>query len=194
MLVKLCREENIGLVNIVRKQEQVDALLAIGATHVCNSSATTFMADLIDALADTGATLAFDAIGGGTLAGQILTGMEAALSRTATVYSRYGSTTHKQVYIYGRLDPGPTELAGNFGMVWGTGGWLVFTFLQEIGPAAAQTLRERVVVGLKTTFASHYSKTVSLAEALFLENIAVYSRRATGEKYLIAPNARVTGH
>jgi NADPH2:quinone reductase len=189
MLVKACLEERVSLVNIVRKQDQEDVLRALGATHVCNSSSATFMADLTEALAATGATLAFDAIGGGRLVGQILTAMEAALGRTAKVYNRYGSTTHKQVYVYGRLDPSPTELAGNFGMVWGMGGWLVFNFMQQIGPAAAQQMRERVVAGLKTTFASHYSRTVSLAEALSLEAIAVYGKRATGEKYLIAPNA-----
>ena len=149
------------------------------------------MDDLTEALVATGATLAFDAIGGGRLAGQILTCMEAAINRTAKEYSRYGSTTHKQVYIYGRLDTGPTEFARNFGMAWGIGGWLLLQFLQKLGPAAAQKLRERVAAELKTTFASHYSKTVSLAEALQLDAIAVYGRRATGEKYLIAPNKGV---
>ncbi|MQA28397.1 MAG: NADH oxidase [Luteitalea sp.] len=193
MLNKICLQDQIGLVNIVRKPEQEDILRALGATRVCNTSAPTFMQDLTETLAATGATIAFDATGGGTLAGQILTCMEAALTGTVKVYSRYGSTTHKQVYIYGRLDAGPTEFTGNFGMAWGMGGWLLFPFLEDIGPAATQKLRERVVAELKTTFLSHYSRTVSLAEALQPDAIAAYGRRATGEKYLINPNKGYAG-
>jgi len=188
MLNRICIADNVGLVNIVRTQQQQDLLRAIGARHVCNSSAPTFIQDLTQALVATGATIAFDAIGGGKLAGQILTCMEAALNRSATEYSRYGSTTHKQVYIYGGLDTGPTVLNRNFGFAWGIGGWLLWPFLQKIGPVVAQKLRERVAAELKTTFASHYTKEVSLAEALRLEEIAVYGRRATGTKYLINPN------
>jgi len=175
-------------VNIVRKQEQEDLLRGIGAKHVCNASSPGFMQELTDALVATGATIAFDATGGGKLAGSILACMEAALNKTAKEYSRYGSTTHKQVYIYGRLDSNPTELIGNFGMAWGVGGWLLTPFLQKIGPAAAQKLRERVAAELKTTFASHYARTVSLAEALQAEAIAAYGKRSTGAKYLINPN------
>jgi NADPH2:quinone reductase len=188
MLNRICIKDNVGLVNIVRKAEHVAVLKAIGATHICNSSAPSFMDDLTEALATTGATVAFDAIGGGRLAGQILTAMEAALARSAKEYSRYGSTTHKQVYIYGGLDRGPTEFSRTFGMAWGIGGWLLTPFLQKIGFEAAQKLRERVAAEIKTTFASTYTKEVSLAEALKLEEIAVYARQATGEKYLIAPN------
>jgi len=188
MLNRICIADNVGLVNIVRTQQQQDLLRAIGARHVCNSSAPTFIQDLTQVLVATGATIAFDAIGGGKLAGQILTCMEAALNRSATEYSRYGSTTHKQVYIYGGLDTGPTVLNRNFGFAWGIGGWLLWPFLQKIGPVVAQKLRERVAAELKTTFASHYTKEVSLAEALRLEEIAVYGRRATGTKYLINPN------
>jgi NADPH2:quinone reductase len=188
MLVKICLKDNVPLVNIVRRPEQVATLKAIGATHVCNSSAPTFMDDLTDALATTGATIAFDATGGGKLAGQILTAMEAAINRTAKEYSRYGSTTHKQVYIYGGLDRGPTEFTRTFGQAWGIGGWLLTPFLQKIGFEAAQKLRERVAAEIKTTFASTYTKQVSLAEALKLEEIAVYAKQATGEKYLIEPN------
>jgi NADPH2:quinone reductase len=187
MLNKICLEDRVGLVNIVRKAEHVAVLKEIGATHVCNSSAPTFMDDLTEALVATGATVAFDAIGGGRLAGQILTAMEAAANRTAKEYSRYGSTVHKQVYIYGGLDRGPTEFNRTFGMAWGIGGWLLTPFLQKIGFEAAQKLRERVAAGITTTFASTYSKEVSLADALKLEEIAVYGRQATGEKYLIAP-------
>jgi NADPH2:quinone reductase len=146
------------------------------------------MAELTDAIAATGATIAFDALGGGRLAGQILTCMEAALSRNAQVYSRYGSPTHKQVYLYGTLDTAPTEVVRNFGFSWGMGGWLLFLFLQKIGPAAAQTLRERVAAELTTTFASHYAHEVSLAGALHMEAIAVYGKRSTGAKYLINPS------
>jgi len=187
MLNKICLEDRVGLVNIVRKAEHVAVLKGIGATHVCNSSAPTFMDDLTEALVATGATVAFDAIGGGRLAGHILTAMEAAANRTAKEYSRYGSTVHKQVYIYGGLDRGPTEFNRTFGMAWGIGGWLLTPFLQKIGFEAAQKLRERVAAGITTTFASTYSKEVSLADALKLEEIAVYGRQATGEKYLITP-------
>jgi NADPH:quinone reductase len=192
MLNKICIEDRLGLVNIVRTPEQEALLRSLGAAHVCNAAAPSFMEDLTQALVATGATLAFDAIGGGKLAGQILACMEAALNRDAKEYSRYGSTTHKQVYLYGGLDTGPTEFHRNFGMAWGIGGWLLFTFIQRIGPAAAQALRQRVVAGLKTTFASHYSKEISLREALQPEEIAVYSQRATGTKYLINPNKGVT--
>ena len=188
MLVKICVKDGIPLVNIVRRQEHVDLLKRLGAEHVIDSGTPTFVDDLTEALLATGATLAFDAIGGGRLAGQILSCMEAAASRTAREYSRYGSTKHKQVYIYGGLERGPTELTRNFGMAWGLGGWLLTTFLQKIGPAVAQKLRERVAAEIKTTFASRYDKVVSLAEALRLEEIAVYGRLATGQKYLINPN------
>jgi NADPH:quinone reductase-like Zn-dependent oxidoreductase len=188
MLNKICLKDGIGLVNIVRSPEQADILRRIGAKHIVDSSAATFMDDLTDALVETGATLAFDAIGGGKLAGQILTCMEIAVNKTAKVYSRYGSSVHKQVYIYGGLDTRPVELNRAFGMAWGVGGWLLFPFLQKIGPADGQKLRQRVAAELKTTFASHYTKVVSLQEALQLSNIAIYAKRATGEKYLINPN------
>jgi len=188
MLNKICLKDGIDLVNIVRSAQQAEILHKIGAKHVIDSTAPTFMADLTAALVETGATLAFDAIGGGKLAGQILTCMETAVNKTAKVYSRYGSSVHKQVYIYGSLDPGPLELNRAFGMAWGVGGWLLFPFLQKIGPADGMKLRQRVVAELKTTFASHYTQVVSLQEALQLSHIAVYGKRATGEKYLINPN------
>lgn len=187
MLNRICLKDGIGLVNIVRKPEQAALLKSQGAKYVCDASAATFMEDLTQALVATGATLAFDATGGGKLAGQILTAMEAALNRTAKEYSRYGSTTHKQVYIYGGLDTRPTEFNRNFGMAWGMGGWLLFPFLQRIGADAAQALRQRVAKELKTTFASSYSKEISLTEALQPAEIAVYGQRATGTKYLINP-------
>jgi NADPH2:quinone reductase len=187
MLLRVCAADGIALVNVVRKAEQAEELRALGAVHVCNSSAPSFQDDLTKALALTGATLAFDAIGGGTLAGQILACMEAALNQTAKEYSRYGSTTHKQVYLYGGLDTSPTELTRNYGMAWGLGGWLVTPFLRKIGPESAQRLKERVARELKTNFASTYSGGVSLAGALGLDAIGAYSKRATGEKYLVRP-------
>lgn len=191
MLIKICIQDSVGLVNIVRKQEHVDFLKSIGATHVVNSSASSFMADLTEALVATGATLAFDATGGGRLASQILTCMEAALVKTSTEFTRYGSSTHKQVYIYGGLERSPTELIRAYGMAWGLGGWLLTPFLQKIGPEAAQKLRERVAAEVKTTFASSYAKEISLVEMLQPEAIAVYGKQATGEKYLINPNKDV---
>jgi NADPH2:quinone reductase len=191
MLNRICMQDEIGLVNIVRTQQQEDLLRAMGAIHVCNSGAPTFMQDLTEALVSTGATLAFDAIGGGTLAAEILTCMEITLSRSATEYSRYGSVTHKQVYIHGTLDVGPTVLNRSFGFAWGVGGWLLWPFLQKIGPEGIAKLHARIVAELKTTFASRYTKEVSLAEALRPEEIAMYSKRATGAKYLINPNKAV---
>jgi NADPH:quinone reductase-like Zn-dependent oxidoreductase len=188
MLNRICLKDGIALVNIVRNAEQDKLLRSIGAKYVCNSTSPSFMDDLTQALVDTGATIAFDAIGGGKLAGLILTCMETAANRTAKVYSRYGSTVHKQVYIYGSLDPSPIELGRSFGMAWSVGGWLLFPFLEKIGPAEAQKLRQRVAAEIKTTFASHYTKVVSLQEALSLDNIAVYAKRATGEKFLIDPS------
>jgi len=190
MLNRLCQQENVPLVNIVRKPEQAETLRALGARYICDSSAPTFMHDLTEALVATGATLAFDAIGGGKLAGQILTCMESAVNRTATEYSRYGSSTHKQVYIYGSLDRSPTEIVRSFGLSWGLGGWLLFGFLQKLGPDGVVALKTRVANELKTTFASHYTKQVTLAEALSLDEIAVYGKQATGTKYLITPHKK----
>lgn len=188
MLSKLCAAEGIGLVNIVRSAEQEKILRGIGAKHVCNSTAPGFMEDLVKALVETKATIAFDAIGGGKLASQILTAMEIAASRDATSYSRYGSNTFKQVYIYGGLDMGPTELARSFGFSWSLSGWLLTPFLMKIGGPDVEKLRQRVAAEIKTTFASHYTRTISLVEALQLDVIAGYNKRATGEKFLINPH------
>ncbi|AJC22893.1 zinc-binding dehydrogenase [Pandoraea pulmonicola] len=189
MLNRVCIADNIALVNVVRRQSQADLLKRQGARFVCDTSSPTFMDDLTEALAQTGATIAFDATGGGGLASQILTCMERALSRKAQdAYSRYGSTTLKQVYIYGGLDTGATEIRRNFGMAWSVGGWLMSTFLSRIGAAATTELKTRIASQLKTTFRSHYSGEISLAEMLRAEVIAEYSKRATGEKYLVNPN------
>jgi NADPH:quinone reductase len=188
MLNRLCIEEEVPLVNVVRTPAQEELLRSAGATYVCNSTSPAFLDDLTVAVSATSATLAFDAVGGGKLASQILACMEIAANATARSYSRYGSTTHKQVYIYGSLDRGPTELTRSFGMAWGVGGWLLTPFLQRVGPEAVGRLRQRVAAGLKTTFASSYTDEVSLAGALRLDAIAVYGRQATGTKYLIIPN------
>ena len=187
MLQRICLAEGVPLVNIVRRPEQADLLRSLGATHVCDSSASSFMSDLTDALVATGATLAFDAIGGGRQAGQILACMEAAVNANATEFSRYGSSVHKQLYIYGGLDRGPTEFNRNFGMAWGIGGWLLTPFLGKIGLEGIDRLRSRVVAELTTTFASHYTDHVSLAGALSLDAINAYARQATGQKFLIRP-------
>ncbi len=188
MLQKLCLKDGIGLVNIVRSDAQAKILRDIGAAHVVDTSKPSFMDDLIAALVDTGATIGFDAIGGGKLAGQILAAIEAAAVRKMTTYSRYGSSTHKQVYIYGGLDTGPTELNRAYGMAWGLGGWLVSLFLLKIGPAETERLRQRVASEIKTTFASRYTKTISLAGMLSADAVAGYNKRATGEKYLVDPS------
>jgi NADPH2:quinone reductase len=187
MLNRVCIQQQIPLVNIVRKPEQEAMLRAAGAVHVCNSASAGFMDELTEALRATGATLAFDAIGGGRLASQILTSME-AVAGAAGPYSRYGSAVHKQVYIYGSLDRGPTELTRNYGLAWGIGGWLLTPFLQKAGPARVAQLRDEVAAGLTTTFASSYTAQVSLPGALSLDAIADYGRHATGSKYVIIPS------
>jgi NADPH:quinone reductase len=194
MLNRICAKDGIALVNIVRNQAQVELLRAMGAAHVCDSSSPTFTQDLTENLIATGATIAFDAIGGGDLASQILTCMEAALVRNATQYSRYGSATHKQVYVYGALGQGPIEIDRNIGLAWGVCGWLVTPFLQKIGPAATEKLKQRVAAELKSTFASGYAAQVSLLGMLDLKTIAIYSKRATGQKYLIDPSKDADGN
>ena len=189
MLVKICLKDGVELVNVVRKQEHVDLLKGIGAAHALNSSDPGFMGDLVSALTATDATLGFDATGGGTLAGQILTAMEVAQNAKMGEFSRYGSTTYKQVYIYGGLDRSPTTLNRAFGMAWGLGGWLLTPFLQKIGQAGADALRQRVADEITTTFASHYTSEISLAEMLTQAHLEGYAKQATGEKYLVTPNA-----
>lgn len=189
MLVKACLADGVPLVNIVRKAEQEELLRGLGAEHVCNSTSPSFETDLFEALKATSATLAFDATGGGTLASQILNGMEQAANATAAQYSRYGSAVHKQVYIYGSLDTGPTVLTRNFGMAWGVGGWLLTPFLAGAGPETIARLRARVAAELTTTFASTYTQEVSLAGMLKPEAFNSYLQKATGEKYLVTPQA-----
>jgi NADPH2:quinone reductase len=192
MLNRLCQADGIPLVNIVRSEEQVQILKGLGAKHIVNSAQASFRDDLVSALKATGATLAFDAIGGGKLAGQILNAMEAvAAGASAETYNMYGSSVHKQVYVYGTLDPGPIELARGSGMTWGIGGWLLFHFLSKVGPEVEARLKARVASEIRTTFASRYTRTISLLEALDPDVIAAYGRRATGEKFLINPNLAI---
>jgi len=188
MLVRICLKDGIPLVNVVRTAEQAAILKGMGASYVCNSSEPSFLADLTEAFASTGTTIAFDAIGGGRMAGDLLACMEAALNRKATSYSRYGSPTHKQVYIYGGLDTAPTQLVRTFGLAWGLGGWLMTPFLQSLEPAKVVALRRRIADELTTTFASPHARQVSLAEALRLPAVTEYAKRATGSKYVIVPS------
>lgn len=188
MLQKLCLKDGVPLVNIVRSEEQAAILRAIGATYVLNSRDADFWEKLVEAIAETGATIAFDAIGGGTLGSDIVQAMEQAASRSLTEYSRYGSNSFKQLYIYGALDLSPTTLNRMaFGFQWSVSGWLVTPFLMKAGPETGMRLRKRVVDELTTTFASHYTRTIGLAEALDPEILRGYERKATGEKCLIDP-------
>jgi NADPH:quinone reductase-like Zn-dependent oxidoreductase len=187
MLNRICLADGVPLVNIVRRPEQADLLRGQGALHVCDSSEPTFEADLVAALKETGATLAFDAIGGGTIVGQILNAMEAAIVPPDAPYNRYGSDVHKQVYVYGALDRRPIELHRRFGFAWGVGGWLLTPFLARTSGEDLARLRKRVGDELTTTFASHYTDQISLGEALDVETLRRYARMATGEKFLIRP-------
>ncbi|MEE2922171.1 MAG: zinc-binding dehydrogenase [Pseudomonadota bacterium] len=189
MLNKICLKDGVPLVNIVRKEEQAEILRGIGAKHIVNSTSPTFMEDLIAALMETGATLGFDAIGGGPLAGQLLIAMEAAASRKMKEYSRYGSGQETQVFIYGRLDMSPTLVPPGVGFAWNLSGYLLTPFLQKAGKEVRARMDKRVIDELTTTFASHYTKRISLAEALNLDTLKAYDAKATGEKYLITPNA-----
>lgn len=189
MLVRICQADGVPLVNVVRSSAQVELLRGLGAEHVVDSSSPEFMRDLTEAISATGALVAFDAVGGGELPNQLLTAMDAAISRDVTGYSRYGVATHKQVYIYGGLDPRPTVIDRTFGLYFGVSGFMLGSFLQRIGPDRAR-LQARIVAELATTFASRYVAEVSLAEALSPEVITAYAKRATGEKYLINPSKR----
>ena len=189
MLNRICLDDGVGLVNIVRRAEHAQQLRSLGAEHVVDSSSDTFRGDLTEALRSTGATIAFDAIGGGDLASILLSRMEKVLSEQAGTFSRYGSDTHKQVYIYGGLDRGPTTLRRDFGMSWSVGGWLLMPFLARIGQEAADRLRQRVADEITTTFASSYGMRLSLDDAVDPEQVKRYARMASGDKALITPQA-----
>jgi NADPH2:quinone reductase len=191
MLIKICKDDDVPLVNIVRKSEHVELLKSLGAQYICNTSDDDFMESLVSALVETGATLGFDATGGGNngeLPGQILAAMEIAANKTAKEYSRYGSDTYKQVYIYGGLDQSPTILKRSFGMSWGLGGWLLTPMIGRIGMERFQQMRERVAAEITTTFASNYVQEISFEEMLQPEIIKSYAKQATGEKYLVTPH------
>jgi NADPH:quinone reductase-like Zn-dependent oxidoreductase len=185
MLVKICRADGIPLINIVRSPQQVALLREIGATHIIDSSAPDFEAALTDAITETGATIGFDAIGGGEMASMILNAMEVAIQRKTDEYSRYGSDIAKRVYIYGMLDPGPTTVKRQFGFGWDIGGWLLWPALRRIGEEGAQRMRQRVLDELKTTFASHYTRRIALTDLLKPDIIEAAQRKSTGEKFLI---------
>ncbi len=188
MLNRICQADGVDLINIVRREEQVDMLKSMGAKYIVNSSSDSYMPDLIDAIHETGATLGFDATGGGQLASDILTAMEQAAARTPGAYSIYGSVAHKQVYLYGGLDVSPTILSRGYGMAWGVGGWLLPNFLAKAGMETAMRLRKRVADELTTTFASHYTDEITLSEALNADVMKRYNAKKTGEKFLIVPN------
>lgn len=189
MLNRICMADGIDLINIVRKEEQETLLRDMGAKYVVNSSKDSFLADLTAAIIETGATIAFDPIGGGQLASDILNCMEAAITRDVEEYNVYGSNTFKQVYVYGGLNRGPITLNRNFGFAWGVNGFLLFNALGKLGTETVMSMRKRVAEEITTTFASRYTHEVSLAEALQLDSIAAYSKQATGEKYLITPQS-----
>jgi NADPH2:quinone reductase len=191
MLVKICKDDGIPLVNIVRKPEQVKILKDLDAEYICDTSQSDFMKDLVEALVSTGATLGFDATGGGNegkLPGQILAAMEIAANKTAKEYSRYGSDVYKQVYIYGGLDPTPTVLNRSYGLQWGLGGWLLTPMIGRIGMERFAEMRQRVVREIKTTFASHYTQEISLEDMLQPDKIKAYAKQGTGAKYLVNPH------
>jgi NADPH:quinone reductase-like Zn-dependent oxidoreductase len=187
MLVRICAADGIELVNIVRRAEQVQLLRDLGAAHVIDSSQPDFSERLTDAVRETGATLAFDAVGGGSLAGEILTAMERAQPPLAS-YTPYGTSVHKQVYIYGSLDFSPTVIRRNFGLTWGVGGYLLTNAMARLGAEAIGRMRARVLAEARTTFASSYARTIGLGEVLQPEVLADFARRGTGQKYLIDPS------
>lgn len=189
MLVKLCAAEGVKLVNIVRSPAQVEILRGIGAEHVVDSSAPGFFDDLVAAIVATGANLAFDAIGGGKLAGHILSAMEAAAMKSGAPFSVYGSATRKQVYIYGGLDMGPTELARSFGLSWGVGGWLLTPYLMSAGAEEVGAMRARVIAHRGDIFASQYSADIGLDAMLDPATVQAFAAKATGTKYLLNPSA-----
>ncbi len=191
MLNRLCNEEGIEIVNIVRNKKQVDLLRSIGARYVCDTSIPSFLDDLIDAISRTGATVAFDAIGGGPLANEILTCISVVLNGKLQEYRRYGSDVRKHVYIYGNLDARPTEISRSFGTAWGISDWLVFDFLKHLEPIDRSRLLKRIVSETATTFSTHYSRTISMSEMLEIANVEGYSKRGTGDKYLLEPQKNI---
>lgn len=189
ILQRICANDGIPLVNIVRRPEQAALLRGLGATHVLDSSSDQFVAGMVEAFATVNATIAFDAVGGGALAGMILTAMEAAQKRTTPTTSPYGSPIPKQVYVYGRLDPSPTTVPPTVGMAWSVGGFLLPHFLETAGKAVHQRLTDRVMRELTTTFAIAYTQDVGLAGLLDPQILARATAKSTNEKLLVLPNA-----
>ena len=187
MLNRICIADGFPLVNIVRSEAQAALLKELGAQYVLVSTSPAFMDELTAAIAETGATIAFDAIGGGNLGEKILSAMEAVAARGMKVYNRYGSASFKQLYVYGALDLSPTIFTPTFGFRWSISGWLLSHFLAAVGAETQQRMRARVVAELTTTFASHYSHEIALERMLDLQAIAAYDAKRTGEKYLIRP-------
>lgn len=187
MLARICKADGIGLVNIVRSPAQAALLRDLGAVHVVDSSAGSFRDDLTGAIAATGATLCFDAIGGGETTSIVLNAMETVAARDMATYDRYGSAVMKQGYVYGALDTGPTVLRRGFGFRWAIGGWLLFHALRRLDPATVERMRQRIVDEMTTTFASHYTARITLEQALDPAIVAAYVRKSTGEKYLLTP-------
>lgn len=187
MLNRIAQADGFDVVNVVRKPEQVDLLKGVGAKYIVNSSAESYQQDLVDAISETGATIAFDALGGGAMADQLLSAMERAASKDMEHYDHYGSSVYKQLYNYGGLVLAPTTLSRSYGFAWGMGGWLLTNFLMKTDPQVVGKLRERVSKEIKTTFATNYSHEISLREALQPDIVQEYAKQATGEKYLIRP-------
>lgn len=188
MLNRICIKDGIKLVNIVRGEQQVELLKSEGAQYVCDMNAPTFFDDLMRAIEETGASIAFDATGGGSLADNILTAMEKVMVARMTEYDRYGSPWHKQVYVYGRLNTDPMIVRRAYGSAWGMSGWLLFPFLSSLESKDVERLKARVVAEIDTTFASNYASEVSLADAIDPANIETFNKRSTGNKFLIRPH------
>lgn len=188
MLVRICAEDGIPLVNVVRSTEQVDLLRGMGATHVVNSSEPGFEEALLAAVTETGAMMAFDAVGGGAMPGVLLKAMEDSGRSRLTAYSSYGSLEMKHVYIYGHLDHSPTVLRNElYGMMFDIHHWAMPSTLARVGPQRAAEMQQRVVNGLTTTFASHFAEEISLQQALDPAVVREYAGMATGRKYLLNP-------
>jgi NADPH:quinone reductase len=192
MLNRICLEDGIGLVNVVRRPEHAQLLRRQGARHVCDSSSPDFAAELNAQVAETGATLAFDAVGGGRLASQILSAMERHAVSRMQGYNRYGSKTRKQVYFYGGMDARPSELdLRAYGMCWSVGGWLIFDELAQMAAVRKDALRARISNRMLTTFACDFAGELSLSELLDPANLERIAARRTGEKYFINPSIQL---
>jgi len=187
MLVKICLADGVPLVNVVRRQEQADLLKSIGAQYVVNTSLKTYEKDLVDALVASGATIAFDATGGGTLGFEIIKGMEMAALRKGGGMTSYGSSTFKKLYIYGGLNAGePLVLRPHAGM--GGFSWSVAGFL--LGQGTAKITEEdklRVAREIKTTFATSYSRRLSLEQMLDVKMMKEYQAQSSNNKALVTP-------